>query len=142
MDQLELLNAARDKTGSDYATAKAIGVTRQGISHARNYGTRLDLSTIGALAELCEKDPLRTIAAVAAMREGKTKKGRAWRRWSGAAVLIMGIATICAFDFKSMAYVASLPFVPLYIMRSIAAIGIVVVLQRIMTTNAWGWRVC
>ena len=118
MDQLELLNAAREKTGSDYATAKAVGVTRQGISNARLSGARLDLSTIGALAELCEKDPLRTIAAVAAEREGQTKKGRNWRRWSGAAVLIMGIAMMCAFDVQSMAYVASLPFVPLYIMHN------------------------
>ena len=138
MDQLELIDLAKQITGSDYATAKRLGIARQSISHGRNGVHKLDLSTIGALAEICGKDPLKTIAAVAAQREGQTKKGRNWRRWSGAAVLIMGIATICAFDFQSMAYVASLPFVPLYIMTSLAAIGIVVVLQRIMRTNAWG----
>ena len=118
MDQLELLDTAKAVTGSDYATSKRIGVSRQSLSCARSEIRQLELATIGALAEVCGKDPLRTIAAVAATREGQTKKGRNWRRWSGAAALIMGIATICAFDFQSIAYVASLPFVPLYIMSS------------------------
>ena len=91
MDQETLLDAAKDVSGSDYATAKRVGVTRQGISNARRFGTKLDLSTIGALAELCGKDPLRTIAAVAADREGQSKKGRNWRRWAGAAALFLGI---------------------------------------------------
>ena len=83
MDQETLLDTAKAVTGSDYATAKAVGVTRQGVSNARRFGTKLDLSTIGALAELCGLDPLKTIAAVAADREGQSKKGRNWRRWAG-----------------------------------------------------------
>lgn len=107
MDQLELIDAAKAITGSDYATAKAIGVSRQTISQGRNGLHRLDLRTIGALAELCGMQPLRTIAAVAAGREGQSKKGRDWRRWAGAAAVCLGVWVSAFISFPSVTYAAS-----------------------------------
>lgn len=95
----------------------------------------------GKLSEYLGEDALE--AAIQALQgNARSNKEKAdWKKWSGAAAIIMGIAGICAIDSQSIGYVAALPFFPLYIMNSIAAVSVVVVLHRITTTNAWGWRV-
>ncbi|WP_423824056.1 helix-turn-helix transcriptional regulator [Salinisphaera sp. SPP-AMP-43] len=122
MLQDDLLNDAKLETGSDYKTAKAIGISRQTLSNARHGVHKLELSTIGSLAELCGKDPLKTIAAVAAEREGQSKKGRNWRRWAGAATVTVAVGISSTSLYPTTSYAASKASNDVYIMRIISMV--------------------
>lgn len=104
MNQLELLDAAKEVTGSDYETANRIGASRQRLSNARTLGKKLDLWAIGAIAEIAGINPKEAIFKIAAEREGQTKKGRDWRRWAGAAAIALMLSPICAISLPSTTY--------------------------------------
>ena len=59
----EYLDRAKEVTGSDYKTAKAIGVTRQQISTARSKG-HLGPDPLGMLAELLKISPFEIVAEI------------------------------------------------------------------------------
>jgi len=68
------LNELRDKLGSDYAIAKALGITKQSISVIRKGGGVKDETAI-KMARLLEVDELEVmLAAVASRSEGEIKE--------------------------------------------------------------------
>ena len=107
----QLLDKSKDKTGSDYATAKAIGVPRQHLSNWRN-GSREcspeDVAQLAAVAGL-EADKW-LIRAVLAKHEGTAKGDRLIKALgkvlaaTGAAVASSGAHALPIFSLEYVSY--------------------------------------
>lgn len=81
---LDMLKAAYDLP-SDYAVAKKIGYSRQGISNLRNKRSFLNDSDAMNVAELLELDPLIVIASCHAEREERQGNGQLVNFWQAIA---------------------------------------------------------
>lgn len=106
----DYLDDAKRITGSDYETAKRLGVRRQAISKQRARNT-LSNELCVSLAEILGVDPMKIIAASSAQ-----KNPIFWQRW----VAAICILTVAGFAFESV-YVGSdeiYQFAALYIMRN------------------------
>lgn len=97
---VEWIDEAKAKSGSDYATAKQIDVTRQAISIARSRG-QITNETARKLAEYLEVNPLEIIASIEAERHPES--ARAWQKWVAAAA-IMAAILIGGFSYNSDTY--------------------------------------
>ena len=106
MNQSELLDAAKAVTGSDYATAKAIGISKQRISKTRKEGTILRDEILGQLGELIGKEPWETICEVRLAHAPTFAERKIWRRWAGAAAVIMAILGSGVIALPSTSYAA------------------------------------
>lgn len=82
------LDLAKEKSGSDYATAKEIGITRQALSKVRNQRT-MHNNTALKLAEFLGVNPLEIIASMESERHPEVERN--WQKWV-AASLIIGMA--------------------------------------------------
>lgn len=82
MNTLEYLAACKKRLGieSDYALAKALGVTQQAVSSYRTGNSKINDDVALSVAEILGINPLQVIAAVNAER-AKTPAQRA--RWTG-----------------------------------------------------------
>lgn len=101
---IEYLDAVRKQLDlpSDYAAAKALGVTRSAVSKYRNALSVFDESTAARVAELLGLDPLEVIAACKAESAPDAHMRsiweKAWGKAAGAtataavAVLMVGLA--------------------------------------------------
>lgn len=70
---LDYLNDSKEKTGSDYMTAKRIGITKESVSGIRKRGTMADETAI-KMADLLEIDRNEVlIAAAIARSHGEVK---------------------------------------------------------------------
>lgn len=83
----DYLDEAKKVTGSDYETAKQIGVTRQAISTARRTGTLCNNSAV-KIAGLIGKNPAEIIAV--SDIKNHPENAAHWGKWV-AACLIMGL---------------------------------------------------
>ena len=106
MNQIELLDAAKAVTGSDYKTAKTVGVSKQRISNARLRGDVLRDEILGQIGELIGKEPWDAICEVRLAHAHTFAERKIWRRWSGAAAIIMMTLAICATALPSTTYAA------------------------------------
>ena len=79
------LDEAKEKSGSDYMTAKHINVTRQAISHARKKNA-ISNETARRLAEYLQTNPMNVIASIEAEKDPKSEK--LWAKWVAAAVIV------------------------------------------------------
>lgn len=70
-----LLDRARSHTGSDSATAKAIGATRQSVSNWR-HGKACPIEDQALIADLAGIDAIATIARAMCEKHAGTAKGR------------------------------------------------------------------
>lgn len=86
----EWLDVAKAKSGSDYKTAKAIGVTPQAINKARHART-MHNNTARKLAEYLGVNPLEIIASMEAERH--PEEAGNWQKWV-AACLVSGLLII------------------------------------------------
>ena len=85
------LDLAKEKSGSDYRTAKIIGMTRQGISAARNRQA-ISSSNAAKLADYLGVDPIKIIAA--ADVDKNPENAKIWSKWVAASVILtLGITT-------------------------------------------------
>ena len=88
----QLLDKSKEKTGSDYATAKAIGVPRQHLSNWRNGSRECSPEDVAQLAELAGLEPDKwLIRAVLAKHEG-TAKGERLMKALGKVLSVTGVA--------------------------------------------------
>lgn len=95
-----LLDKAKNITGSDYQTAKKLGVSRQYISLARK-GCGLSNDTAAALADILKVSPIRVIAASELSKNRKTKHN--WQQYV-ATVAILSIGLLVLSGDKSIDY--------------------------------------
>ncbi len=86
------------ETGSDYAIAKMLGVTRQRISNYRAGRHHFDQEMCFRVAEALGLNPIEVIAALAAEKEKDKEKARAWReryrRYAGRAAAVFLAAAL------------------------------------------------
>jgi transcriptional regulator with XRE-family HTH domain len=82
MNTLEYLAACKKRLGieSDYALAKALGVSQQAVSSYRSGNSKINDDVALTVAEILDVNPLQVIAAANAER-AKTDEQRA--RWTG-----------------------------------------------------------
>lgn len=82
MNTLEYLAACKTRLGieSDYALAKALGVTQQAVSSYRSGNSKINDDVALRVAEILHLHPLQVIAAANAER-AKTEEAKA--RWMG-----------------------------------------------------------
>lgn len=82
MNTLELLDAVKTRRGitSDYALAKALGVTQTAVSSYRTGNSKISDDVALTVAEILGMHPLAVIAVANAER-AKTEKQKA--RWAG-----------------------------------------------------------
>lgn len=82
MNTLEYMAACKARLGieSDYALAKALGLSQTGLSNYRTGRSRMDDDVALKVAEILEVHPLQVIAAANAER-AKTPEQKA--RWTG-----------------------------------------------------------
>jgi len=132
----------KDKTGSDYATAKALGIGKSSLSMIRTRKQMADETAI-KVAELLEIDPSEVLLAAAMARsEGNVKT--AWRELAKKAgiaanvLLFVGLASGIGEYRSGGLYPHNEPII--YIMRSYMkeaskkAIGTVFALVLLLTT--------
>lgn len=109
---------------SDYAAAKALGLTRAAVSKYRNGLSSFDDSTAIRVASLLSIDPLEVIAACAFERahDAGTKKvwGAIWGKATGAIVLSLSACAVGALAIAPSPARASEPgkSATLYIMSN------------------------
>lgn len=90
----EWLDTAREKSGSDYKTAKALKVTPQAISDARKRKS-IHNNTARKLAEYLGVNPLEIIASIEAEKHPEEAKN--WQKW------------VACFVILSLVYFAEMP---------------------------------
>ena len=100
----DFLEEAKKKTGSDYATAKAIGMTRAGVSKARKNDILSNEYAV-KLAGLIDVDPGEIIAAADVKAHPENEE--IWKRWVAAAAIMAAILT-GSFTYSSNGYAANL----------------------------------
>ena len=91
----ELLDDAKTVTGSDYATAKRMGVTRAAISGYRNGRSRPDAYAVFKLAEVLNLNERDVFIALNVEGEKNEDKRRFWEKLGGvAASFLVGVTFI------------------------------------------------
>lgn len=85
---------ARLKIPSDYAAAKALGVSQSAMSNYRNSVSHADDRVCIVLAEALDLDPLQTIARVNVDRSRTEKDKAFWRKYSSAAAVLLSIISV------------------------------------------------
>lgn len=98
---VDWLDNAKRITGSDYATAKQIGVTRQSISKMRAGGHIPSNKICERLAEIIGVNPLEIIASCEVAKD--PSEAERWKRWLGAAA-ILACVLFSDFTLNSKAY--------------------------------------
>ncbi len=100
----ELFDELKEKLelSSDYALAKKLGVSVQGISSARKRNTKPDPYTVFRAAELLKRDPVQMLAEAQLEGERSEEKKRFWERVKKAGAT-MAIAAIIATPKASQA---------------------------------------
>lgn len=80
MNTIELLDAVKVRRGitSDYALAKALGVTQQAVSSYRAGRSRIDDEVALTVAEILNIHPLQVIAAANAERAKTDEQKERW----------------------------------------------------------------
>lgn len=103
------LDIAKEKTGSDYATAKAIGMTRAGVSRARSNDI-IGIEFAVKLADLIGIDPKEVIAS--ADIKAHPENARIWQKWIAAAAILACVG-FTGMPVESMDYsvFSMLPFI-------------------------------
>lgn len=109
MLEIELLDRAKAVTGSDYATAKQLSTSKQRISNIRHGLHGMDEWIAGRLAEMVGEDPLNTICTLREQKASTHREKSDWKRWAGAAVLVLVTGVICAIDAGSITYAGIAP---------------------------------
>lgn len=96
MKTAEMLDAAQKKLGvnSDYALAKAMGITKGRIGHYRTGIRTPDEQACFQLADILGIDPAAVIAAVKAERETEPSKAAFWRMQAGKYAAALGVLTM------------------------------------------------
>jgi transcriptional regulator with XRE-family HTH domain len=79
---------------SDYQIAKALGVTRQAVSHWRNEKCTLDDTACLQIAEALKIDPLTIMAKVRESRKQTPREQATWERYRGRVALAVMAAII------------------------------------------------
>ncbi|MGZ5058048.1 MAG: hypothetical protein ACXWE3_06395 [Methylobacter sp.] len=92
---IDYLNDSKEKTGSDYATAKKLGITKESVSGIRKRGKMADETAV-KMADLLGIDESEVfIAAAIARSEGAVKT--AWENVSKRAGIAAAICTLAVF---------------------------------------------
>lgn len=98
---VDWLDDAKRITGSDYATAKKLGTSRQMVSKMRSGATIPSNKTCERLAEIINVSPLEIIASCEVEKD-PNEAGR-WQKWLGAAAILSCVVMADSL-FNSMAY--------------------------------------
>ena len=114
MFEIELLDAAKRITGSDSATARRIGTSRQRIGHVRTGTHHMDEWIAGELAEIIGESPLKAVCKLREELASTHKEKTAWQRWANVAIIILGIGVICASGEQSITYALFPAFLPIH----------------------------
>ena len=90
----ELLDRLKAAQGisSDYALAKVLGITKQGISHYRTKSGQLDTAGVFRVAELLGMSHVETLAALAAIEAERAKDEQTRATWQARLKRLGGIA--------------------------------------------------
>jgi plasmid maintenance system antidote protein VapI len=89
---------------SDYAAAKALGLTRAAVSRYRNELSAFDDSTAIKVASLLGIDPLEVIAASAYQRAADASTKKVWAAiWGKATGAIAQVSIVCAVGALAVA---------------------------------------
>ena len=120
----EWLNDAKEKSGSDYKTAKELNVTRQAICISRKKH-KMSNETASKLAEYLDINVINIIASIESEKDPKTEKR--WAKWI-AAMVIMSVLGMSNNSYISKSY-AEVDIEPsihyaqliLYVILSVAA---------------------
>ncbi len=117
---IQWLDAIKKARGlsSDYAVAKALGVTAQVISHYRNGRRAFDPYTAAKVAELVGVEPMQVIASVEAERARNDEQRAFWRRLAAAWLLPMCAAAGLATPAPSVQAASVQQVSNLHIMRT------------------------
>jgi DNA-binding XRE family transcriptional regulator len=93
---LAVLAAYKERCGiaSDYAAAKALGVTHATISNWRNGKSHAQADLAAKMAEACGLDVLGVLAAIEADRAQNEAVRKVWRRFGRAAFLALWVASV------------------------------------------------
>lgn len=138
----EYLDVLKAKTGSDYASSKALGIDRSAMTQMRKRGTVADENAV-KIADLLEIDESEVLLAAAIARsDGKTRL--AWQnlaRQAGIAASLIGVAI---FSFQSVranfgGLTATDDLTIIYIMRSVGA-GLAVGAGFALVSILTAWR--
>lgn len=111
MLEIELLDRAKKITGSDYKTAQRLGTSPQRLSNIRAGRRHMDEWIAGRIAELEGKKPWEAICALRAEQAKNWGEMKDWKRWAGAAVVMLSTALFCASGFDSVSYAGMLPLI-------------------------------
>lgn len=109
----DYLDMAREKSGSDYATAKVLKITKQAISHART-GRGMTPENCTKLALFLAINPMQVIAASEITKH--PEKAEFWGQWVAASLAgfaILAVVVLGENPANSMDYAALLPL-PFY----------------------------
>lgn len=90
----ELLDRLKAAQGisSDYALAKLLGISKQGISHYRTKAGQLDTSGVFRIAELLGMSHAETLAALASIEAERAKDEQTRATWQARLKRLGGIA--------------------------------------------------
>ena len=90
----ELLDRLKAAQGisSDYALAKLLGISKQGISHYRTKSGQLDTSGVFRIAELLGMSHAETLAALASIEAERAKDEQTRATWQARLKRLGGIA--------------------------------------------------
>lgn len=126
----EIMDKAKGITGSDYRTAKQIGITRAAASQIRSKG-KISNEVARKLAELVGTSPLEVIAAaeIAKHPERRTE----WEKWVKVACIVLAISAGNSADNQELSVKSTGD--TLYIMR---------IIRRIISSavRTLPWMIC
>jgi len=88
----QLIDRAKAKTGSDYATAKALGVSRMTVSNWRHGKKPCSAPDVALLAEVAGLEPDKWLMRATVTQHEGTPKGDKLMRALGKALLATGAA--------------------------------------------------
>lgn len=100
------LDEAKQVTGSDYRTAKILGITRQRISQLRAEKKGASNKICLGVAEILGVSPLEIIASVECEKEPENSKN--WQKYLTSAAAILSVVVFANLFFDSNAYAFSL----------------------------------
>ncbi|MDO8713143.1 MAG: helix-turn-helix transcriptional regulator [Polynucleobacter sp.] len=93
-DLCQLLDKAKAITGSDYATAKAIGVARQHLSNWRNGSRECSPEDVAQLAEVAGLEAEKWFIRATLKKHEGTPKGDRLYKALGKSLLLTGVALV------------------------------------------------
>ena len=109
------IDEAKTVTGSDYATAKRLGTSRQNVSHYRAGRQLPSVKVCERLAEILNINPLEIIASCEIQKD--PNEARRWQKWLGAAAILSCVVMSDSL-LESVGYDDTLNVAGIYIMRS------------------------